>query len=255
MLDRAESLVFDVAQRRVVDSMTPLQELLGREPRPPRAPLRPGRVDHRAGHRLRRPRRAAGRAAAVQPGRGRAPGRPWARPPSPSGMVAHAGIKLNKPVLLFSLEMSHLELTQRLLVLGGPGRRQPDAHRQAARGRLDQDRQRHQPDERGAHLHRRQPEPHGDGHPGPGPAAQEPGGPGPGGRRLPPADDRSARGGEPPGRGVRDQPRAQDPGPRARGPGGGAVPAVPGPGDAPGQAPDAGRPAGSRAPSSRTPTW
>ena len=30
-------------------------------------------------------------------------------------MVAHAGIKLNKPVLLFSLEMSHLELTQRLL--------------------------------------------------------------------------------------------------------------------------------------------
>ena len=31
------------------------------------------------------------------------------------GMVAHAGIKLNKPVLLFSLEMSHLELTQRLL--------------------------------------------------------------------------------------------------------------------------------------------
>jgi replicative DNA helicase len=31
------------------------------------------------------------------------------------GMVAHAGIEMNKPVLLFSLEMSHLELTQRLL--------------------------------------------------------------------------------------------------------------------------------------------
>jgi replicative DNA helicase len=30
-------------------------------------------------------------------------------------MVANAGIRLNKPVLLFSLEMSHLELTQRLL--------------------------------------------------------------------------------------------------------------------------------------------
>jgi replicative DNA helicase len=30
-------------------------------------------------------------------------------------MVANAGIKLNKPVLLFSLEMSHMELTQRLL--------------------------------------------------------------------------------------------------------------------------------------------
>ena len=31
------------------------------------------------------------------------------------GMVAHAGVKLKKPVLLFSLEMSHMELTQRLL--------------------------------------------------------------------------------------------------------------------------------------------
>ena len=29
VLDRAESLVFDVAQRRVVDSMTPIRELLG----------------------------------------------------------------------------------------------------------------------------------------------------------------------------------------------------------------------------------
>ena len=73
VLDRAESLVFDVAQRRVVDSMTPLQELLGREPRPPPAPVRPGRHDHRAGHRLHRPRRAAGRAAAVQPGGGGGP--------------------------------------------------------------------------------------------------------------------------------------------------------------------------------------
>jgi replicative DNA helicase len=31
------------------------------------------------------------------------------------GMVAHAGIKMNVPTLLFSLEMSHMELTQRLL--------------------------------------------------------------------------------------------------------------------------------------------
>ena len=42
-VDRAESLVFDVAQRRVTDTMTPLHDLLGPEPRPPRAALRPGR--------------------------------------------------------------------------------------------------------------------------------------------------------------------------------------------------------------------
>ena len=36
-------LVFDVAQRRVVDTMRPLHDLLGAEPRPPRAALQPRR--------------------------------------------------------------------------------------------------------------------------------------------------------------------------------------------------------------------
>ena len=48
---------------------------------------------------------------------------------------------------------------------------------------------------------------------------------------------------EPPGRGVRDQPWPQDPRPRARVPGAGAVAALPRPRDARRQAPDAGRPA------------
>ena len=75
VLDRAESLVFDVAQRRVVDSMTPLRGPARGHPRPPRAAVQPERVGHRTGHRLHRPRRAAGRPAAVQPGRGGGPAR------------------------------------------------------------------------------------------------------------------------------------------------------------------------------------
>ncbi len=63
VLDRAESLVFEVAQRRVVDSMTPLRDLLGPGARPPPAPLRPGRRHHRTGHRVRRSRRTAVRAS------------------------------------------------------------------------------------------------------------------------------------------------------------------------------------------------
>jgi replicative DNA helicase len=114
VLDKAESLVFDVAQRRVVDSMTPLHELLGQG------------LDHL--ERLY----AQGDAitglatgytdldeqlSGLQPSNLIVVG---ARPSMGKtafalGMVAHAGVKLNQPVLLFSLEMSHMELTQRLL--------------------------------------------------------------------------------------------------------------------------------------------
>ncbi len=114
VLDRAESLVFDVAQRRVVDSMTPLRDLLG------------DGLDH-----LQRlydqgdaiTGLATGYSdldqllAGLQPSNLVVVG---ARPSMGKtafalGMVAHAGIKLNVPTLLFSLEMSHMELTQRLL--------------------------------------------------------------------------------------------------------------------------------------------
>jgi replicative DNA helicase len=114
VLDKAESLVFDVAQRRVVDSMTPLHELLGQG------------LDH-----LQRlydqgdsiTGLATGYAdldellSGLQPSNLVVIG---ARPAMGKtafalGMVAHAGIKLGVPTLLFSLEMSHMELTQRLL--------------------------------------------------------------------------------------------------------------------------------------------
>ena len=114
VLDRAESLVFDVAQRRVVDSMTPLRDLLGQS------------LDHLE-HLFSRGEDITGLAtgyrdldqllAGLQPSNLVVIG---ARPAMGKtafalGMVANAGIELRKPVLLFSLEMSHLELTQRLL--------------------------------------------------------------------------------------------------------------------------------------------
>jgi replicative DNA helicase len=114
VLDRAESLVFDVAQRRVVDSMTPLRDLLGQS------------LDHLEVL-FSRGEAITGLAtgytdldeqlAGLQPSNlivvG---GRPaMGKTSFALGMVANAGIKLSKPVLLFSLEMSHMELTQRLL--------------------------------------------------------------------------------------------------------------------------------------------
>ncbi len=114
VLDRAESLVFDVAQRRVVDTMTPLEELLG------------ATLDHLE-QLFGRSETVTGLAtgytdldeqlAGLQPSNLIVVG---ARPAMGKtafalGMVANAGVKLKKPVLLFSLEMSHMELTQRLL--------------------------------------------------------------------------------------------------------------------------------------------
>ena len=39
----------------------------------------------------------------------------WARPSFALGMLAHVGATMQRPALLFSLEMGHLELTQRML--------------------------------------------------------------------------------------------------------------------------------------------
>ncbi|HEV3131775.1 MAG TPA: replicative DNA helicase [Acidimicrobiales bacterium] len=114
VLDKAESLVFNVAQRRVVDSMTSLRDLLGQG------------LDH-----LERLYAQGDSITGLATGytdldellSGLQPSNlivVGARPAMGKtafalGMVAHAGIKLHVPTLLFSLEMSHMELTQRLL--------------------------------------------------------------------------------------------------------------------------------------------
>ena len=56
-LDRAETLVFDVAQRRLSTTLTPLYEAHPGEPRPARAALRERRHRSRGPVRLLRPRR------------------------------------------------------------------------------------------------------------------------------------------------------------------------------------------------------
>jgi len=113
-VDRAESLVFEVAQRRVADTMAPLHELLS------------AALD-RLGELYERNESITGvptgytdldeQLAGLQPSNLVIVG---ARPAMGKtsfalGMAAHAAMEAHKPVLFFSLEMSHVEITQRLL--------------------------------------------------------------------------------------------------------------------------------------------
>ncbi len=114
VVDRAESMVFEVAQRRVVDTMSSLRDLLAQG------------LDHLE-QLYERGDTITGvptgytdldeRLAGLQPSNLVVVG---ARPAMGKtsfalGIVNHAAMKIRKPVLLFSLEMSHLELTQRML--------------------------------------------------------------------------------------------------------------------------------------------
>jgi replicative DNA helicase len=114
VVDRAESMVFEVAQRRVVDTMAPLRELLAAS------------LDHLENLYARGdtitgiPTGYADldeRLAGLQKSNLVVVG---ARPAMGKtsfalGIVKHAAVHARVPVLLFSLEMSHLELTQRML--------------------------------------------------------------------------------------------------------------------------------------------
>jgi replicative DNA helicase len=114
VVDRAESLVFEVAQRRVVDTMAPLRELLAQS------------LDHLETL-FQRGDAITGvptgytdldeRLAGLQNSNLVVVG---ARPAMGKtsfalGIAQHAAVHARVPVLVFSLEMSHLELTQRLL--------------------------------------------------------------------------------------------------------------------------------------------
>src|SRR5438067_7726974 len=118
-VDRAESLVFDVAQRRVTDSMAPLRELLEQK------------LDHLE-MLYERGESITGvptgytdldeRLAGLQPSNLVIVG---ARPSMGKtsfalGIASHAALHAHQSVLFFSLEMSHLELTKRLLAMEAP---------------------------------------------------------------------------------------------------------------------------------------
>ncbi len=113
-LDRAEAMVFDIVERRVTDTLKPLRELLA-------ASLDHLEALYNRGDAITGvPTGYADldeRLSGLQPNALVIVG---ARPSMGKtafalGMASHAAIEKREPVLFFSLEMSHLELTQRLL--------------------------------------------------------------------------------------------------------------------------------------------
>ena len=117
-LDVAESMIYEVAQRRVTDSMVELRELL--DASLDRLETLYERSESITGtpsgyHELDE------LTAGLQPNALIVIG---ARPAMGKtslalGIAANAAVKANRPVLFFSLEMGHLELTQRLLSAEG----------------------------------------------------------------------------------------------------------------------------------------
>ena len=113
-VDRAESMVFEVAERRGTDSLRPLRELLsdsldrlealyGRGESITGVPT--GYVD--LDERLSGLQKSSLVIVGARPAMGKTA--------FALGIAAHAAMEANIPVLVFSLEMSHSEITQRLL--------------------------------------------------------------------------------------------------------------------------------------------
>jgi replicative DNA helicase len=113
-IDQAESMVFDIAQRRVVDTTKHLRDLL--EETLDRIEALVDRNDAVTGvptgyadldEALSGLQNSNLVVVGARPGAGKTS--------LALGMIAHAAVHAREPVLLFSLEMSHLELSQRLL--------------------------------------------------------------------------------------------------------------------------------------------
>lgn len=113
-LDQAESMVFQVAEHRVTDSLKPLRELLAAsldhlealyERGDTITGVPTGYVD--LDERLSGLQASALVIVGARPSMGKTS--------FALGLAAHAAIEKQLPVLFFSLEMNHLELTQRLL--------------------------------------------------------------------------------------------------------------------------------------------
>ncbi|MEW6153984.1 MAG: replicative DNA helicase [Actinomycetota bacterium] len=113
-IDEAEAMVFDVAQRRVTDTLAPLRDLLERQLDRIEALFERGNdiTGVPTGY-IDLDQQLAG----LQPSNlvivGGRPG--TGKTSFALGIVTHAAVESRTPVLLFSLEMSHLELTQRML--------------------------------------------------------------------------------------------------------------------------------------------
>ncbi len=113
-VDRAEALVFDVAERRITDSLAPIRELL--DDSLIRLEMLYEKGDAITGL-------ATGYTdlddllSGLQPSNlvivGARPG--TGKTSFALGLSAHAALEANKPVVFFSLEMSHQEITTRLL--------------------------------------------------------------------------------------------------------------------------------------------
>ncbi|MBI1844922.1 MAG: replicative DNA helicase [Actinobacteria bacterium] len=113
-VDRAEALVFDVAQRRVTDSLAPIRDLL--DASLTRLEMLYEKGDSITGvatgyHDLDELLSGLQPSSLVIVGARPATG----KTAFALGMAAHAALESGRPVLLFSLEMSHLEITQRML--------------------------------------------------------------------------------------------------------------------------------------------
>jgi replicative DNA helicase len=113
-VDEAERLVFDVGERRTADTLVPLKDLLGPSlDRIEEIAAHSGTVTGVAtgyndlDHILAGLQASSLTIVGARPAMGKTS--------LALGMLAHVGIELQRPALLFSLEMSHLELTQRLL--------------------------------------------------------------------------------------------------------------------------------------------
>ena len=113
-VDRAEAMVFEVAERRVSDTMLPLRDLLSESL--DRLEALYGRGESITGvptgfidldERLSGLQKSALYIVGARPAMGKTA--------FALGIAAHAAMEARHPVLFFSLEMSHSEITQRLL--------------------------------------------------------------------------------------------------------------------------------------------
>ena len=243
-LDRAEALVFEVAERRVSETMVGIHDALQETLDDLEA--RYGDASDLVGvptgfteldanlHGLQRENLVI---VAARPGMGKTS--------LALGMARNVATSTGRPVIFFSMEMGTLELTKRLLAMEARVEATRLVDGSAHRRRLVAARPRGRPARGGQALHRRQPALHGHGDARQGaPHARPLRRPRPHRRRLHPAHDPEhvEAGREPPGRGVGDLPRPQDPRPRARVPGGRALAAQPAGRVPPRQAADARRP-------------